>query len=100
MDEFNDEMAQAKNKVAVIYFYAPYGKENKRVDAVLDQLTEKYGSKLLVLSVNIDESHELFNLVRGSKFPTYMFYKNLKHVEQFSGADVEKLKQTITKLIN
>lgn len=101
MDEFNAEMAQAKDKLAVIYFYTPYGKENHRVDAVLEQLAEKYGSKLLVLTVDIDASEfELFGIVRGSEFPTFIFYKNLEHVEQFSGADVQKIEQTITKLIN
>lgn len=101
MDEFNAEMAQAKDKLAVIYFYSPYGKENQRVDAVLSQLSGKYGSKLLVLSVDIDASEfELFAIVRGSEFPTFIFYKNLEHVEQFSGADVQKIEQTITKLIN
>lgn len=102
MDEFNDKIGKAKDKLSVVYFYSPYNKENKRVDIALDQLAATHASKLLVLSVNIDEitQLELFSIVRGREFPTFIFYKNLEHADQFSGADVQKLEQTITRLIN
>lgn len=100
IDEFNAGMAQAKDKLVIIYFYSPHGKENHRIDAILDQMAEKYGSKLLVLTVDFDTEFKVFGIMRNSETPTFTFYKNFEHVEHFSGADVQKFEQTITNLIN
>lgn len=105
MDDFNAELKNVKDKLIVVEFFHPYSKvKSTSIDATLDQLAEKYASKLVVLKINIDESEpELFSLVRGSEFPKFHFYKKEQNgvkIVDFSGADVKKLEQTVAELIN
>lgn len=100
ISEFNAGFAHAKDKLVVIYFYTLNDNNNQRIEAVLEQLAEKYGSKLLVLTVDFATEYKLFDLMRHSNAPTFAFYKNFEHVAHFTGADIKKLEQTITEHIN
>ncbi|KAI8433780.1 hypothetical protein MSG28_015755 [Choristoneura fumiferana] len=49
-------------------------------------------------AIDVDENEEIAAEYHVNSMPTFVFVKNSKKLEEFSGANVDKLKNTILKL--
>jgi len=54
---------------------------------------------VLFLKVDVDEVPEVTEKFQVAAMPTFIFIKNNEVVDRFSGASVEKLRQTLISLI-
>ena len=59
-------------------------------------MAEDYPDAVFV-KVDVDENSEVAELCGISAMPTFQFYKGGKKVDEFSGADSEKLKAMVEK---
>ena len=61
--------------------------------------SEEFGSNVIFLKVDVDEAPELAEKFGVMSMPTFLFLKNGNVVDRFSGASVEKLKETISSFL-
>lgn len=99
-NDFDNQVKNAESKLVVVDFYATWCKPCKYIYPTLAIFAEKYASELVVLKVDVDEQTELTEKYQVTGMPTFVFLKNGEKVEEFTGADREKLENTIKALIN
>lgn len=63
----------------------------------LEEFQNKYGDKVVVLKVDVDECEDLAAKYNISSMPTFLFIKNKNVVDQFSGANADKLELYIKR---
>lgn len=54
---------------------------------------------LRVIQVDVDECEDLAVTYNVASMPTFVFIKDSKQVEKFSGANADKLEELIKKLV-
>ena len=52
---------------------------------------------VIFLKIDVDEAEDAAEAAGVSAMPTFMFYKNCEKVDTFTGANADKLKETIDK---
>ncbi|KAF7257273.1 hypothetical protein EG68_05777 [Paragonimus skrjabini miyazakii] len=95
VDEF---IEQNKDKLIVIDFYADWCPPCRNIAPTFVSLSTEFPNAAF-LKVNVDENSETAQAFNVRCMPTFVFLKNGKKVEEFSGADEKKLRQTIMKHI-
>jgi len=65
----------------------------------LKEMAAEFAGKIKVVKVDVDEAEDVAAQCGIRCMPTFQFYKNSKKVTEFSGANAEKLKTTITENI-
>lgn len=60
---------------------------------------EEFAEKVVFLKVDVDELAAIAEKYQVMSMPTFLFVKNGVEVDRFSGANVEKLQQVLTSLI-
>ena len=68
----------------------------QRVAPAFAKMADDYPDAVFV-KVDVDENSEVAELCGISAMPTFQFYKGGKKVDEFSGADSEKLKAMVEK---
>lgn len=90
-------LSGAGSKLVVVDFFATWCGPCKFIAPKLVELQEKYADKVVIIKVDIEKNLELVDHYRIQSMPTFMFFKELENVDQFSGADAEKLVEVIEK---
>jgi len=96
VDEFNNAITAAGTKLVVIDFSATWCGPCKAIAPVFAQLSHKYPN-IVFLKVDVDEVTPIADAAGVRGVPTFVFMKNGVKVESFSGADANKLENTIQK---
>lgn len=94
--ETEDEYDTLKNtdKLIVVQFSTRWCGPCKKITPYVEELAEEF-KKIVFIHIDIDILDELpdGNDVRG--VPTFKFFKNNKLIDSFSGANPDKLRDTI-----
>lgn len=102
MTQFNDQVARElieSGKPVVIDFWATWCGPCIKLGPVVEELAEKYGDKVTVGKLNIDENDEVAAENRVRNIPTVLFFKDGEVKERSVGlvklADLEAKLQSI-----
>uniref|UniRef100_A0A3B3ZWT3 Thioredoxin n=1 Tax=Periophthalmus magnuspinnatus TaxID=409849 RepID=A0A3B3ZWT3_9GOBI len=88
--DFKAEQEAAGSKLVVVDFTATWCGPCQHIAPVFE-----VRNVCVFLKVDVDEATELSEECGIRSMPTFQFYKNGKMVTQFSGANADKLKETI-----
>ncbi|KAJ0055476.1 hypothetical protein NL108_003858 [Boleophthalmus pectinirostris] len=94
--EFDAELAAAGDKLLVIDFTAAWCGPCKMIAPVFEKMAADM-KDCVFLKVDVDDAEELTAFCEVSSMPTFVFFKNGAQVEKFSGANADKLKETVKK---
>lgn len=61
----------------------------------LNAMEHKYGARMCVLKVNVDECHNLASAYHVRSMPTFVFIKNGREVDRITGANAAMLQEKI-----
>lgn len=101
-DQFHEIIHGAiKDSLIVVDFSASWcGPCNKIFPQIQEMSTNTKYTNVVFLEVDIDHNAELAEKCNIRSMPTFIFYKNGVKVAEFSGANLEKLEQTINRYIS
>ena len=94
--EFGNQLKDAGFKLVVIDFYAEWCGPCKMIAPKVADIAKE--GDVFVLKVNVDDLQEVAAECKIFAVPTFVFYKNGKEEERFSGASEAELRATIEKL--
>ncbi|XP_048359165.1 thioredoxin-like [Sphaerodactylus townsendi] len=95
--EFNTELESAVGKLVVVDFSATWCGPCKMIKPFFHSLIEKYPD-VIFFEIDVDDAQDVAAHCDVKCMPTFQFYKNKEKVHEFSGANKEKLEETIMKL--
>nr|XP_060618491.1 thioredoxin-like [Anolis sagrei ordinatus] len=95
--EFQTELENAAGKLVVIDFSATWCGPCKMIKPFYHSLCEKYPD-VMFYEIDVDDAQDVAAHCDVKCMPTFQFYKNKEKVHEFSGANKEKLEETIKKL--
>ncbi|GAU99854.1 hypothetical protein RvY_10794 [Ramazzottius varieornatus] len=90
-------LKDAGGKLVIIDFSAKWCGPCKNIHPKYTALSSQY-SDAVFLTVDVDDAEEIAAAYDVSSMPTFVFVKNGKSVERFSGANPTKLEEMINKL--
>ncbi|KYO35159.1 thioredoxin [Alligator mississippiensis] len=96
--ELETELKAAGDKLVVIDFSATWCGPCKMIKPFFHELVEKYNN-VVFLEVDVDDAQDVAEHCQIKCMPTFLFYKNGKRVKEFSGANKEKLVESIHELM-
>lgn len=101
MNDFDNLVEKAGDKLVVVDFFATWCGPCNNVAPHVEQFAKTYEDQTVVIKVDVDHAGEL----AGQRFaitsmPTFIFIKNGKVVKRFSGGDPNILEDNIKKFIN
>ncbi|NXR35013.1 THIO protein, partial [Zosterops hypoxanthus] len=96
--EFEAELKSAGEKLIVVDFSATWCGPCKMIKPFFHSLCEKYGD-VVFIEIDVDDAQDVASHCDVKCMPTFQFYKNGKKVQEFSGANKEKLEETIKNLV-
>nr|XP_020646759.1 thioredoxin-like [Pogona vitticeps] len=97
LDEFRTQLADNDGKLIVIDFSATWCGPCKMIKPFFHSLVEKYPD-VVFIEVDVDDAQDVAAHCDVKCMPTFQFYKNNEKVHEFSGANKEKLEETIKNL--
>ncbi|XP_017781718.1 PREDICTED: thioredoxin-2 [Nicrophorus vespilloides] len=93
-EDFDSKLTDADDALVVVDFFATWCGPCKMIAPQLDDLAKEKPT-ITVLKVDVDECEDLAMEYNITSMPTFIFIKSKQVVANFSGANFEKLKQTI-----
>ncbi|XP_041985771.1 thioredoxin-2 [Aricia agestis] len=96
-DDLKTRLTEAGDKLVVIDFMATWCGPCKMIGPKLEELAAEMADSLVVLKVDVDECEDIATEYNINAMPTFVFVKNSKMLEEFSGANIDKLKNTVLK---
>ncbi|KAK8385634.1 hypothetical protein O3P69_016429 [Scylla paramamosain] len=96
-DDFDKQLKEAGQKLVVVDFYATWCGPCKMISPKIQEMSEQM-SDVVFLKVDVDESEEVAMAYQVSCMPTFIFIKEGKKVDSFSGASEDKLREFIARL--
>ncbi|XP_026324560.1 thioredoxin-2 [Hyposmocoma kahamanoa] len=97
IDDLKTRLAEAGDKLVVIDFMATWCGPCKMIGPKLDEMAQEMTDSIVVLKVDVDECEDIATEYNINSMPTFVFVKNSKKLDEFSGANVDKLRNTILK---
>ena len=96
-DEFNQIVKGSANKLIVIDFSATWCMPCKMIAPAFEELSNPSGEfgNVVFIKIDVDEVPDLAEKYQVQAMPTFLFLRGDKEIDRFSGASVEKLRQTI-----
>ncbi|XP_046828559.1 thioredoxin-2-like [Vespa crabro] len=88
------KLEKAGSTLVVIDFYAIWCGPCKAIGPKIEELA-KEREDVIFLKVNVEECEEIVNKYKITNMPTFVFIKEGKVLETFSGANYELLLSTI-----
>ncbi|RLV97030.1 hypothetical protein DV515_00012182 [Chloebia gouldiae] len=104
--EFETVLKSAGEKLIVVDFSATWCGPCKMIKPFFHMpvltpdksLSEKY-SDVIFIEIDVDDAQDVASHCDVKCMPTFQFYKNGNKVQEFSGANKEKLEETIKSLV-
>ncbi|KAJ8708069.1 hypothetical protein PYW08_010435 [Mythimna loreyi] len=97
-DDLKTRLTEAGEKLVIIDFMATWCGPCKMIGPKLDEMASEMADSIVVLKVDVDECEDIATEYNINSMPTFVFVKSSKKIEEFSGANVDKLRNTIIKL--
>ncbi|KAK1174969.1 thioredoxin-like [Acipenser oxyrinchus oxyrinchus] len=94
--EFEEALKDAGSKLVIVDFTATWCGPCKMISPIFELLAEEH-KDVVFLKVDVDEAQDVAEMCNVSSMPTFQFFKNGQKVEEFSGANKEKLKETLLR---
>ena len=96
-EEFNRLVQDNPGKLVVIDFSATWCMPCKMIAPMFEEMANPSGEfgNVLFVKIDVDEVPDLAEKYQVQAMPTFLFMKDNKEVDRFSGASVEKLRQTL-----
>ncbi|KAK4297141.1 hypothetical protein Pmani_030414 [Petrolisthes manimaculis] len=95
-DDFTAKLTEAGGKLVIVDFYATWCGPCKIIAPKLEAMS-KVKTNVVFLKVDVDENEEVAQEYQITCMPTFLFFKNGKKVDSFSGASEDKIKEYIEK---
>jgi thioredoxin 1 len=95
--EFDSQLTAAGDKLVVVDFFAQWCGPCKHIAPKIEELAQATPT-VVFLKVDVDEVEDLAMEQNISCMPTFLFFKGGKKVEEFSGANFDKIKELVDKL--
>lgn len=95
IDESEYQTIISEPELTVVDFGASWCKPCLAIKPFVKKLATEYEEKCNFVLIDIDEAPEIAELEQISSVPTFIFYKDGKKLERFSGADEELLLKVI-----
>ncbi len=94
--ELRDIIAKNQNKLVVIDWSAAWCGPCRQIAPIYKQLSDQY-TNVVFLKCDVDELSSSASEAGVQSVPTFHFIKNDQLLDEFAGADQNKLQQTIEK---
>ncbi|XP_067012450.1 thioredoxin-2-like [Anabrus simplex] len=95
--DFISKLDDAGDHLVVVDFYATWCGPCKMIAPKFDELADEY-PEVTFLKVDVDECEDLAVEYEISAMPTFVFIRNKKKLESFSGANTNKLQAALVRL--
>lgn len=92
--DLESKLTDAGDQLVVIDFFATWCGPCKMISPKLEELAAEYNN-VHIFKVDVDECEEIAMEYNISSMPTFVFIKNKQVIQQFSGANYDKLKQLV-----
>ncbi|KAL4707482.1 hypothetical protein ACJJTC_000234 [Scirpophaga incertulas] len=96
-DDLKSRLLDAGEKLVIIDFMATWCGPCKMIGPKLEEIAGEMADSIIVVKVDVDECEDIAAEYNINSMPTFVFMKGNKKLEEFSGANVDKLRQTILK---
>ncbi|XP_076829341.1 thioredoxin-like [Brachyhypopomus gauderio] len=99
-DSFQTNLKNAGDRLVVVDFTAVWCGPCRMIAPFFEELSEHPANKDVVvfLKVDVDDVTDVATECGIKSMPTFQFYKAGKKIDEFSGANKDKLKETIMRL--
>lgn len=98
--DFDSKLESAGDLLVVVDFFATWCGPCKVIAPKLEEFSNTYAEKIVVLKVDVDECEDLAVRYNISSMPTFIFIKKGEQIDSFSGASAEKLEKHIIQHSN
>ncbi|KMQ89714.1 thioredoxin 2 [Lasius niger] len=95
-DDLKTKLKEAGNSLVVIDFFAVWCGPCKMIGPLIEELSKEL-KDVVFLKVDVDECEDIAAEYEISSMPTFIFIKEGNVLETFSGANFDKLKNTVQK---
>ncbi|KAL6438724.1 hypothetical protein ACFW04_004607 [Cataglyphis niger] len=95
-DDLKSKLKEAGTSLVVIDFFAVWCGPCKMIGPLIEELSKEM-QDVIFLKVDVDECEDIAAEYEITSMPTFIFIKEGKVLETFSGANYDKLKNTIEK---
>ncbi|XP_070168515.1 thioredoxin-2 [Polyergus mexicanus] len=95
-DDLKSKLKEAGNSLVVIDFFAVWCGPCKMIGPLIEELSKEI-QDVIFLKVDVDECEDIAAEYEITSMPTFIFIKEGKVLETFSGANFDRLKNTIQK---
>lgn len=95
-NEFDTKLTEAGNSLVVVDFFAQWCGPCKLIAPKIEELAAEYPD-VVFLKVDVDECEDIASDYEITAMPTFVFIKNKKKVDAFSGANADMVNQFIIK---
>jgi thioredoxin 1 len=96
MAELDDVFRAAGERAVFIDFFATWCGPCKMIAPKLEELSKVY-TNVIVLKVDVDQCEDIAAKYGISAMPTFKIFKNGVPVDEFCGANAEKIEQLLKK---
>jgi thiol-disulfide isomerase/thioredoxin len=100
LSELENALSSASNSCAVIFFTSSTCAPCKLLYPTYDELAEDAGDKAVLLKVDINYAHEIASKYSVRATPTIMTFLKGQKEEEWAGADINRLKNSVKFLIH
>lgn len=94
-EEFDAALKDAGSKLVVVDFTASWCGPCQQIAPVFKELAQE-NKDVVFLKVDVDENKETAEHCGVSSMPTFQFYRSGNKIDEFSGADEDRLRSKIT----
>ena len=94
-DELSKLVDEAGNKLITLQYTAKWCGPCQQIAPLIDDLSTELADTVDFLKIDVDELNELASEANITSVPTFHLIKNGELVDNISGADINKLKESI-----